>query len=50
VRAAVKRREPSLAKRLDWDTEGGAVGIYASGEQDIRVVAEVINELIAAGS
>jgi hypothetical protein len=47
IRNDVKRRAPKLAQRLEWDTEGGAVGIYASNEEDIRAVAEIINDLLA---
>jgi hypothetical protein len=46
IKGAVKKRDPDLAKRLDWDTEAGAVGIYAEAEADIRAVAEVVNELL----
>jgi predicted molibdopterin-dependent oxidoreductase YjgC len=50
IRREVKARAPEVAKRLEWDTEGGAVGIYAGTEEDIRAVAEIINELIGAAS
>jgi hypothetical protein len=48
IRREVKARVPEAAKRLEWDTEGGAVGIYAGQEDDIRAVAEVINGLLGA--
>jgi hypothetical protein len=48
IRAAVKKHDARLASRLDWDTEAGAVGIYAAEEKDIRAVATVINQLLAA--
>jgi hypothetical protein len=46
IKREVKRRDPGLAKRLDWDTEGGAVGVYANSEADIRTVANIVNELV----
>jgi hypothetical protein len=46
VKKEVKRRNPDLAKRLSWDTEGGGVAIYADAEPDIREVAEIINDLL----
>ena len=46
IKREVKRRNPEVAKRLDWDTEAGAVGIYADAEADIRVVAEIVNDLL----
>ena len=48
VKREVKKRDPDLARRLDWDTEGGAVGIVAVAESDIRAVARIVNELIVA--
>jgi hypothetical protein len=45
IRSAVKKRDPKLASRLEWDTEAGAVGIYAEHEQDMRQVAEIVNDL-----
>lgn len=46
IRSAVKKLDAKLASRLDWDTEAGAVGIYAEHEQDMRKVAEIVNELV----
>jgi hypothetical protein len=46
IKREIKKRHPDLAKRLHWDTEGGAVGISADAEADIRSVAEIINHLI----
>jgi hypothetical protein len=46
IKQAVKQRDAKLAKRLEWDTEAGAVGIYAANGDDIRAVAEVINTLL----
>jgi hypothetical protein len=48
IKRDVKKRNPDLAKRLHWDTEGGAVGISADTEADIRSVAETINHIIAS--
>lgn len=50
IRAAVKQQDRELAARLDWDTEAGAVGIYARDEADMRRVAAIINGLIASTS
>ena len=47
IRSAVKKLDAKLASRLEWDTEAGAVGIYAEHEQDMRKVAEIVNELVA---
>ena len=46
IKKEVKRRNPELAKRLDWDTEAGNVGIYAEAEADIRATAEIVNDLV----
>ncbi len=48
IKSNVKKRDRELAKRLEWDTEAGALGIYAAKEEDIRAVAEIINEVLAA--
>ena len=45
VKHEVRRRNPELAKRLNWDTEAGAVGCYANNEADIRAVANIVNEI-----
>jgi hypothetical protein len=42
----VKRDNRALASRIEWDTEAGAVGIFAAEEADIRRVAEIVNELL----
>ncbi len=46
IKKEVKRKNPELAKRLDWDTEAGNVGIYAEAEADIRATAEIVNDLL----
>jgi hypothetical protein len=48
IKREVKKRNPDLTKRLHWDTEGGAVGISADAEADIRAVAEIINQIVAS--
>lgn len=48
IKREVKKRTPDLAKRLHWDTEGGAVGVSADAEADIRSVAEIINHIVAS--
>jgi len=35
--------DPGLTKRLDWDTEGRAVGVSAKSEADIRNVENIVN-------
>ena len=46
IKKELKKRIPEIAKRLDWDTEAGAVGVYADAESDIRSVAETVNDLL----
>jgi hypothetical protein len=46
IRATLRARDESLVRRLTWDTEGGAVGVSARSEADVRAVAEVIAALI----
>jgi hypothetical protein len=48
IQSAVKKHDARLGSRLEWDTEAGAVGIYAADEEDIRAVARVINQLLAS--
>jgi hypothetical protein len=48
IKAEIKKRDAGLAKRLDWDTEADAVGIYAEAEADIRAAAAAINSLLEA--
>ncbi len=45
IKREVQRRDPESAKRLEWDTEAGAVGCYADTEADIRLVAAIVNDL-----
>lgn len=46
VKKEVKKRNADLARRLSWDSEGGAVAIYADAESDIRAVADIVNSLL----
>ncbi len=46
IKREVRQRDAGLAKRLAWDTEGGAVGVYANSEADIRTVATIVNDLV----
>jgi len=46
IKREVRQRDPGLAERLDWDTEGRAVGVYAKSEADIRTVANIVNDLV----
>jgi hypothetical protein len=46
IKNELRKTNAALAKRLEWDTEGDAVGIYAKSEADIRQVAAILNELI----
>jgi hypothetical protein len=50
IQSAVRRQNGELASRLEWDTEAGAVGIFAAGEADIRTVAEIINALMVGAA
>ncbi len=45
LRREIKKTSPELLRRLEWDTEAGAVGVLAKTEEDIRSVAEVVNSL-----
>jgi hypothetical protein len=45
LKSEIRQRDSQLARRLDWDTEAGAVACYAKTEADIRAVAALINEL-----
>jgi hypothetical protein len=45
LKREVRKRNPELAKRLNWDMEAGTVGCYADNEADIRAVANVVNEI-----
>jgi hypothetical protein len=47
VKREVRKRNPELARRLDWDTEAGGVGCYTDNEADIRAVANIVNEISA---
>ena len=46
IKKEVKKKIPELSKKLDWDTEAGAVAVYADSESDIRAVADIINDLL----
>jgi hypothetical protein len=48
IKSEIKKRDAALAKRLEWDTEADAVGIYAEAEADIRAAAATINSLLEA--
>jgi len=45
IRAAVRDRDPGLLRRIEFDTEAGAVGIYSTSEEDIQAVARIVGEL-----
>jgi hypothetical protein len=45
LRRRLKETDPDLLKRLDFDAESGAIGIYAGTEDDIRAVAEALRDL-----
>ena len=49
IRGELRRRDGALLDRLEFDSEAGAVGIYAGSEPDIRAVAQAIADLAAAG-
>jgi hypothetical protein len=50
IKKEIKKRDPELAKRLSWDTEAGAVAVYADSEADIRAVAHIANDLLRAAA
>ena len=39
LQAVLRRRDPLLLRRLDFDTEAGGVGIVSSSHEDIRAAA-----------
>ncbi len=45
LRRALSASNAELLRRLSFDTESGAVGIYADAEADIRAVAGIITRL-----
>jgi hypothetical protein len=45
LRRRLKDTDPDLLARLEFDSESGAIGIYASNEADIRAVAEALRDL-----
>jgi hypothetical protein len=45
LRRRLKETDPSLLKRLEFDSESGAIGIYAVAEDDIRAVAQALRDL-----
>ena len=50
IRAELRRSEPELLRRVEFDSEAGAVGIYAQDEADIRQLAEVVARLALGAS
>ena len=48
LRRALRGRDPELLARLQFDSESGAMGVYAASEEDIRAVVELLRDL--AGS
>lgn len=46
VRDELRRRDPDLLRRLQFDSEAGSVGIHAASEADIRAVATLIVGLV----
>jgi len=45
LRRRLKESDPDLLKRLEFDSESGAIGVYAATESDIRAVAEALADL-----
>ena len=45
LRRRLKETDPSLLKRLEFDSESGAIGVYAATEADIRAVTEALRDL-----
>jgi Leucine-rich repeat (LRR) protein len=46
IRAELLRRDPQLLARIQFDSEAGAVGVYAASESDIRAVAGLVRRMI----
>jgi hypothetical protein len=46
IREVLRKVAPDVLRRLDFDTEGGNVGIYAKDAADIRSAAAIVDGLI----
>lgn len=44
LKREIHKKDPELSRRLQWDTEAGAVCCYANSEDDIRRVATILNQ------
>ena len=47
IRSAVRRAEPELHERLEYDSEGSSLSV-SGGEDDLRRVAELIRSMTRA--
>ena len=50
LQAVLRRRDPMLLRRLDFDSEAGGVGITASVHEDIRTVATWLASMFRSAS
>ena len=50
LQAVLRRRDPMLLRRLDFDSETGGVGITASVHEDIRTVATWLASMFRSAS
>lgn len=48
LRRTMKKIAPDLLRRVEFDTEGDGVAVYADTESDIRAVAKIVDEMLRA--
>jgi len=46
LKRTLKRIAPDLLRRIDFDTEGDGVAVFAEAENDIRTVAKILDEML----
>jgi hypothetical protein len=46
LKRTLKEVAPDLLRRIDFDTEGDGVAVFAEAEADIRATAKILNEML----
>jgi hypothetical protein len=46
LKRTLKKIAPDLLRRIDFDTEGDGVAVFAEAETDIRAVAKILTEML----
>ena len=46
LKRTLKKIAPDLLRRIDFDTEGDGVVVFAAAETDIRAVAKILDEML----